>query len=287
MFKKLFQRYMEQAGAEGTAGGAAAGADGSAAGAGDQGGADGSDKSLLASGGDGAGTPTTDFIPEKYRVVKEDGALDMDASSRKLADAYTSLEKRFGSGEAAPKEASEYKVIVPDAFKDAIDPATDEGMKGFLADAHKAGLNQAQLDMVMGKYFEMAPRLAAGAAQLDTNAATQELQKTWATEADFKRNVRNAHTGAAAIAQKAGIDINEIMNGPLGNSPQFIRLMAAIGPEFQEDRAPGGASMVAGDDIPKLMASEAYTNPKHIDHAKVSKQVRDYFERKHGTEAAA
>ncbi|HAV37447.1 MAG TPA: hypothetical protein DCX52_14025 [Massilia sp.] len=210
----------------------------------------------------------------------------MDASSRKLAEAYGSLEKRFGSGDAPPKDASEYKITVPDALKDAFDPATDEGMKGFLAGAHAAGLNQAQVDFVMGKYFEMAPQLAAGAVLHDAATATAELQKTWATESDFKRNVRNAYVGTTAAAQKAGLDVNEIMSGPLGNNPQFLRLMAALGPEFQEDPGAGGQSMATQEDINVLLVSEAYTNPRHVDHAKVSAKIKQYFERKHGTEAA-
>jgi len=285
LIKRLMHRYMDGAGADGAAGGAA-GADGATAGAG--GTADtGAAGSLLSSGAGEGSQPTTDFIPEKYRVAKEDGSFDMDASARKLADAYGNLEKRFGSGEAAPKDASEYKITVPDALKEAFDPAKDEGMQGFLAEAHKAGLNQAQMDLVIGKYFEMAPKLVAGAAQLDANGAKAELQKTWATEADFTRNVRNAYTGTSVAAQKAGLDINEIMNGPLGNNPQFLRLMAALGPEFTEDRAPGGASAPAVEDINALMSMPAYTDPKHADHAKISARVKAYFERKHGTGAAA
>jgi hypothetical protein len=292
LIRRLIHRYMEQAGADGASGGGAAGdggaAAGAAAGAGGAAAGAGAAGSVLASGAAGAadGASGTDFIPEKLRVVKEDGTLDLDASSRKLAEAYGSLEKRFGSGEAPPKDASEYKITVPDALKEAFDPATDEGMNGFLAGAHAAGLNQAQVDFVMGKYFEMAPQLAAGAAQFDTTTATAELKKTWATDADFTRNVRNAYVGTNAAAQKAGLDVAEIMNGPLGNNPQFLRLMAALGPEFQEDPGAGGASMVTQDDINTLLTSEAYTNPRHPDHAKTSEKVRKYFERKHGTEAA-
>lgn len=219
--------------------------------------------------------------------MKEDGTLDLDASSRKMADAYGNLEKRFGSGEAPPKEASEYKVTVPDALKEAFDPATDEGMKGFLTGAHAAGLNQAQVDFVMGKYFELAPTLAAGAKQYDVNTATTELKAIWATDADFHRNVKNAYVGANAAAQKAGLNIDDIMGGPLGNNPQFMRLMAALGPEFQEDAGAGSAGMVSQEDINTLLVSEAYTNPRHADHAKVSAKIQAYFVRKHGTEAAA
>lgn len=298
IIKGLIHRYMNAAGADGATGGGAAGAAGdsgaaagAAAGAGDASAAAaaaGAAGSVLASGAAGAadGAPTTDFIPEKLRVMKEDGTLDMDASSRKMAEAYGNLEKRFGAGEAPPKEASEYKVTVPDALKDAFDPATDEGMKGFLAGAHAAGLNQAQVDFVMGKYFEMAPTLAAGAVLQDAATATAELKKTWATDADFTRNVKNAYVGTTAAAQKAGLNVDEIMNGPLGNNTQFLRLMAALGPEFQEDPGAGGTSMTTQEDITTLLSSEAYTNPRHAEHAKVSAQVKRYFERKHGTEAA-
>lgn len=299
----LIRRYMEQAG-EGSAGGGAAGAAAAGAGAAAAGSAEAGAAGAAAGAGAGAAAASvlaagaaaaagageaggTDFIPEKLRVMKEDGSLDLDASSRKLADAYGSLEKRFGSGEAPPKDASEYKITVPDTLKDAFDPATDEGMKGFLAGAHAAGLNQAQVDYVMGKYFEMAPALAAGAAQFDATTATAELKKTWATDADFNRNVRNAYVGTSAAAQKAGLNVDDIMTGPLGNNPQFLRLMAALGPEFQEDPGAGGQGMVSQEDINTLLTSEAYTNPRHADHAKVSAKIKTYFERKHGTEAAA
>lgn len=281
LIKRYLTRYMEAAGEPAPAGSepapAAAAAPATPA----------EPSSLLAAGAAPTADQPAEFIPEKHRVMKEDGSLDLDASSRKLADAYGSLEKRFGSSEAPPKDASEYKVTVPDALKEIFDAGKDEGVQGFLAGAHAAGLNQSQVDFVMGKYFEIAPQLAAGAVHLDAKMATEELKKTWATESDFKRNVQNAYTGANIAAQKAGLDINEVMNGPLGNSPQFLRLMAALGPEFQEDKAPGGASMVSVEDIDKLMRSEAYNDPRHADHAKVSARVKAHYERKYGTEAAA
>lgn len=53
---------------------------------------------------------TNDWLPEKYRTNKEDGSLDLEASSRKVADAYRSLETRLGSGDVAPKTVDEYNV---------------------------------------------------------------------------------------------------------------------------------------------------------------------------------
>lgn len=275
------------AGGAGGDGGAAAAAAAAAAASAAEGGEKGTPASVLAAGATG-GEPATDFIPDKYRVNKDDGSFDMDASARKLAEAYGNAEKRIGSGDIPPKAAAEYTVTVPDAFKETWKPEEDAGFAAFRDKAHAAGLTQKQLDVVMGQYFEMAPQLVAGAAVLDANACTSELKKTWATEADFNRNVGNAFAAATAIAGKAGIEVDAIMAGPLGNNPTFLKLMAALGPELKEDQNPNGdGPLLAQDEITDLMMSEAYTNSNHKDHAKVSAQVRKYYEKKHGTEAAA
>lgn len=266
------------AGAEGAAGGAAASAGAAAA--------TGTDGSLLAAGAK-PDTNTTEYIPEKYRVNKEDGTLDLDASSRKLAEAYTNAEKRIGSGDLPPKTAEEYAVTVPDAFKEAFNPEEDQGFKDFRTKAFEAGMTQKHMDLVMDSYFNIAPQLVQGALILDERAATAELQKTWATEADFSKNLRNSYVATEAIAKKAGIPIEQIMSSPLKNDPLFHRMMAIIGPELREDSNPGGDILGGDDAVNDLMASEAYSNPSHKDHAKVSAQVKAYFEKKHGTEAAA
>lgn len=277
------------AGTGGGAGNAGAGAAGGAAAAGAAG-ADGAGAgSSVLAGGAAAGSTqqTNDFIPEKYRVTKEDGAFDLEASSRKLAEAYGHAEKRIGSGDVPPKTAEEYAVTVPDAFKEAFDPKTDEGFKAFAGKMHSLHLTQAQLDGVMESYFELAPKLVGGAQVLDANAVTEDLKKTWMTKAEFDRNITNSYSGAAAIAQKAGLSIDDVMDPikGLGNNAMFIKLMAAIGPEFAEDASPGGGEQFTQEDINTVMMSDAYRNPKHPDHAKISAQVKAYFERKHGTEA--
>ncbi|WP_407059333.1 hypothetical protein ACKZDW_04240 (plasmid) [Ralstonia syzygii subsp. celebesensis] len=302
----LWKRFyvMDQAGGDGATGGGAAGAgaaDGGSAGAGASAGAagaggDGAGASAGQGAGAGAsvlesganGTPT-EFIPEKYRVNKDDGTFDLEASSRKLAEAYTNAEKRIGSGDIPPKTADEYNVAVPDAFKESFDPKTDEGFKAFAGKMHGLGLTQKQLDGVMESYFEMAPKLVVGAAALDGAAAKTQLEQVWASQGGFDHQVRNAFQGASAIAAKAGIPIDEIMAPQgLGNNVQFLRMMAAIAPEFSEDKSAGGTSMggvSTEEQINELMMGEAYKNPRHPDNAKVSERVRLFFEKKYGTAA--
>lgn len=231
-------------------------------------------------------TPT-EYMPEKYRVMKDDGTLDIEASARKLAEAHGSLEKRLGSGDAPPKAHTDYVITPPEAMKD-LDFTDDAEMQGFLSEAHKAGFSQKQIDVALASYFKMAPLLAGAGAEATAEAAQTALKQVWTTDADFKRNAGLAHVATAAAAEKAGISMDQAY-AELGNNPTFLRLMAALGPEFQEDSTPGAASFkaVTEDDIRTMEMSDAYKDPKHKDHERVSATVKKFYDRRYGTEAAA
>jgi len=215
-------------------------------------------------------------IPEKYQVKKEDGSLDIEASSLKLAEAYGHLEKRLGTGDAPPKSAEEYEIKVPDALKDVWKPAEDPLLTEFLKDAHAAGFTQKQIDLAMSRYLELAPKLVAGSSQLSADDCVAQLKTEWKTDDDYKAGVGKAYQAAVAyFGQDADAMIKEY-----GNDPRLIRGLARIGAEMGEDKTPNsGGGSVSGDSIAGLMASEAYTNPKHADHARVSKQIADHFQR--------
>jgi hypothetical protein len=214
-------------------------------------------------------------IPEKYQVKKEDGTLDVEASSLKLAEAYGHLEKRMGSGDIPPKTAEEYAIAVPDALKDTWTPKDDPLMGEFLKDAHAAGLTQKQMDMVMGKYFEMAPALVNGSRQLSADECVTDLRSEWKTDEQYKTEVGKAYKAAMAYGDK---DADAIIKD-YGNDPRIVRFMARVGNELGEDRSlnPGG-SQQGGASVESLMTSEAYNNPKHADHARVSAQVQRHFQ---------
>jgi hypothetical protein len=158
--KGLKHVYMDAAG-DGEGGATGAGATGeegtgdAGAGAGNPGGGDAGAGGAGASGadaatGEGQGTalqkgapPAT--IPEKYQVKKEDGTLDIEASSLKLAEAYGHLEKRLGSGDVPPKTAEEYQVTVPDALKDVWKPDDDTLLQDFKKEAHSKGMTGSSI----------------------------------------------------------------------------------------------------------------------------------------------
>ena len=299
MFKVRYA-LMDEAGGDGGAGGGSGtpasvsvpGSDGSGAlPAGDgAGGAGGSGTAAPAGSAlaAGAGTaPTTDFIPEKYRVTKDDGTVDIDASARKLAEAHGSLEKRLGTGDAPPKTSAEYQVAVPEALKEAFpDLNADKGFTDFRDQMHGLGLTQKQFDGVMAKYFEVVPSLVAGGAQVNTEEVTATLKQAWPTEKAFKDNVALSYRAADAIAKAAGLSYDDVEKAGLGNNATFIKLMAAIGPEFGEATQVNGessSSMSNEAQIKDLMMSEANTNPKHPQHAATRAKITAFYDRKYGT----
>jgi hypothetical protein len=281
------------AGAEGGAagvGGSAGGAGGAAGagGAGDGSGAGGAAaSSALAGGAAGASAASNlDWLPEKYRVNAADGTLDLSASAQKLAGGYGELAKRFGEGGAAPKTADEYQVAVPDALKEAVgDLAQDQVYTGFRGKMHELGLSQKQFEGVMDYYFQTVPALAQGAAQYNTEAATAELRKAWGDDATFSKNVGLSYQAATTIAKAAGMSFDDLEKAGLANNPTFIKIMAAVGPEFSEDAPPteGRASTFQSqDDINKLLIHPANADPKHPEHKSIRARIDAYYARKFG-----
>jgi hypothetical protein len=263
------------AGGGGEASGDQGGSGAGGAAAGDAGAGQGAAGTALAQAG-AEGTQTQAVaIPEKYQVKKDDGSIDVEASSLKLAEAYGHLEKRMGSGDLPPKSAEEYQIAVPDALKELFDPKADPLMGDFLKDAHAAGLTQKQIDLVMGKYFELAPQLIEGGKQLSADECIADLKQEWKTDDQYKAEVGKAFKAAQAFGDK---DAEAIVND-YGNDPRIIRLLARVGAELGEDKSinPGG-QLPGGQSVESLMQSEAYNNPKHADHSRVSTQVAAYFD---------
>ncbi|MCP2076416.1 UNVERIFIED_ORG: hypothetical protein J2Y77_005852 [Pseudomonas lini] len=194
---------------------------------------------------------TVDFIPEKYRTNKEDGSLDLEASSRKVAEAYKHLETRMGSGDVPPKTADEYAVKLEgvegfnwDEFK------ADEGTQSFLKGAHAKGLTNDQVQYVIGEYMKAAPGLIEGGAQLTTQDCTAALKAVWTDETAMKTNVTASYRAAETFASEAGKPGNfQALMSKYGNDPDFIAFTANIGKELKEDTPINGGGVVNDGDF--------------------------------------
>lgn len=178
-----------------------------------------------------------EWIPEKYRTNKEDGSLDLEASSRKVAEAYTHLEKRLGSGDAPPKTSDEYTVKLEgvegfnwDEFK------ADESTQSFLKGAHAKGLTNDQVQFVIGEYLKAAPGLVEGGVQLSQQDCSAALKAVWADDKTFSANVNASYRAAESFASPEGQPGNfQALMAKYGNDADFIAFTANIGKELRED----------------------------------------------------
>lgn len=252
--------WMDQA-TDGTQGGGAGAAGGAGAdSAADQGGTAGaaggtaSPVSALASGAgagaagaqSAAGGNVFDRIPEKYRVAKESGEIDIEASALKLADGYAHLSQRLGAGDVPPKSPDEYAPKVEaegfnwDEFK------ADPEMQSFLKGAHAKGVTNDQLSFILGEYARVAPTLVEGAVALTAEDCNAALAQVWKTPAEQTEGIRGAYRVTEMLASKAGVSFEEIEASGLGNHPLFIRMVASLAPELGEDSSPNTSGMSSG-----------------------------------------
>ena len=215
-----------------------------------------------------SGNTSNDYIPEKLRVMKEDGSLDTEASSRKVAEAYKHLETRFGSGDVPPKNADEYTVKLEgvegfnwDEFK------ADESTQSFLKGAHAKGLTNDQVQYVIGEYMKAAPGLIEGGAQLTAQDCTAALKAAWGDDQAMTTNIRASFRAAEAFASEAGKPGNfEALNAKFGTDPDFIAFAANIGKELKEDTAINGGVQVNEADFAVKTAelrSQLEAMPQH------------------------
>lgn len=279
-FKHLFMNT--ETGAEAPAGNAGGDDAGNGNGTQNPGGGTPAGTSILSTGAGEQGAD--DWLPEKYRVMGDDGKLNVEGSARKLADAYSHLEKRMGSGDTPPKTADEYapKVEVEgfkwDEFK------ADPRMQSFMKSAHAKGITNDQMGFILGEYAQLAPELVNGAAALDSEAAATQLRETWKTDAEFNKNIGLAFRAFNSLAD----DSDKGRMDEIGNNPMVIRMLAKIGAEMQEDApAVGDVNLEEQQSIRDLMKSPAYMDPKHADHERVSAQVKAYYQKRYGYQTVA
>lgn len=191
-----------------------------------------------------------EFIPEKYRTNKEDGSLDLEASSRKVAEAYKHLETRMGSGDAPPKTVDEYSVKLEgvegfnwDEFK------ADENSRSFLKGAHAKGLTNDQVSFVIGEYLKAAPGLIQGDAAITQQDCAAALKAVWGDDQTMQTNLKASYSAAQAFASEEGKPGSfQSLMAKYGNDPDFIAFTANIGKELREDsQISGGTAISDGD----------------------------------------
>lgn len=248
--------------------------------------------SVLATGNDAppvAPAAINDLIPEKYRVSKEDGTFDIEASARKQAEGYANLAKKLGEGkpaDAAPESPDAYEPKVEIEGFQWAEVKADPDMQSFLKSAHAKGFSNEDLSFVLTEYHNRVGAALEGNAALTLESCEAELGKVWATPEAMTQGKRDAFKAFSAYGPKAGVTIADLEASGAANNPAVLRLLAAIAPDLGEDRVPSGVGSSGTESVESLMTSPAYLDTKHVDHAVVSKKIQEHYQRKYGTAAA-
>jgi len=239
-----------------------------------------------------AAKPFAERVPEKYRVLAEDGTLDLAATAEKVEAARASLETKLGKGAASdvPASPDDYKIELVDAEGKPMDPAIvseftgDPLFKTFAKDAHALGMTEAQMQFVTQRYMALAPQLIAADKQVTRDEASRELSALWNDERTFNSNLQAADKAVKAFgAQADGPGAAARLNEKFGNDPDFLALMARVGSELAEDKLPTGAGGMSEVDVDALQRSKAYWDASDPGHAKAVATVKDHYARKFGT----
>lgn len=167
---------------------------------------------------------------------------------------------------------------------DAETLAKDEGFKGFLSKLHAAGAGQKVVDAAVAEMLERGAAMREAQPVLAAADCTAELkqQDGWKTDQEYSQCVGTAFNAAKQIFGK---DFEAVL-GRYGNDPAFIRGMEGIGREMQEDRGPSAEALgQLQTNLDTLMASPAYTNGNHPQHADTVAKVTALTAQMTGTRA--
>ncbi|WP_323712930.1 hypothetical protein [Acinetobacter towneri] len=146
----------------------------------------------------------------------------------------------------------------------------DESNQAFLAEAHKHGIINKQLDFLLSEYDKRAVDLVSNNSQFDTDSTVQTLQSEWGKE--YESNIFSA----IPAAKSAGLTEDQINDPSIGNNVAAIKALAYFGSQIAEDKPINNGTPV-NVDIQSLMRSEAFFDPKHPDHKSVKAQIDSYY----------
>lgn len=207
-------------------------------------------------------------IPEKFKVVSEDGSTDYKSTLAKMNESYSYLEKKVGSGEVVPKTEDDY-TIEREGFS-FEDFKADESNKAFLKSAHAKGITNSQLDFLLSEYDARAVDLVSNSSQISTDDVVNTLQQEWGTS--YQDNMFSA----IKAAKSAGITQEQLSDPSVGNNISFIKLASYFGSQMTEDK-PVQMGTPISTDIQSLMRSEAFFDTKHPEHKAVKAQIDSYY----------
>lgn len=174
-----------------------------------------------------------------------------------------------------PDKPEDYKVEVPEGFQVDTDSYSE-----FTKLAHSLGLNNKQVEAIAKFDLERSMRAMDQTTNL-RETAEETLKKNWGPE--YQTRMSAAKEVVRIYSEKFPDAMQEVVNGPAGNNPAVIAMLAELGRHLSEkgvisqdaSRRFGMSSDEAMDNIKEIHANKQhpYWNPQHPEHKAAREKV--------------
>lgn len=201
---------------------------------------------------------------------------------KKLGEIYGKL------GRPADPTGYKAEVALPDGVQ-----LSEQHEQGFRQAAHAMGLSNAQYEGVMKFYANYLGEAMQGQAQVlgqSKEEGEKALKDAWGV--NYQKNLGLAQRGLGqlakdALGEEAESFIAEVNGTPLANNPRFLRILAKLGADMQED------GLITGEPesgynrdaieakIAEKKADKAYWNERDPRHAVLVKEVDQLYQQLH------
>tara|TARA_R100001086_G_scaffold221738_1_gene139069 strand:+ start:3377 stop:4213 length:837 start_codon:yes stop_codon:yes gene_type:complete len=257
-------------------------------------------ESVLGSGSVGDNRDWRESLPEELR---NDPTLQNYKDVESLAKTVVHQQKMIGSRVPLPKteeekaelygklgrpeEPAKYEVAVPEDYQQYF---REESMNEFRNVAHKIGLNNEQVQALMDFQINEINQQAQGYDASVVNQkeeVEQALKQEWGY--DYDKNVNSA---LRAVKVYGDEEVQELLQGELGNNPALIKMFARLGKEVTEDMAQNTqnntlavSALDAKEEIANIMNNpkHPYFDGRHREHKEAVEKMRQLHEKAFGT----
>ena len=154
-----------------------------------------------------------------------------------------------------------------------------EENQAFMQRAHDAGLNNDQVNFLLGEYANLLPKIAQENAAMDNEACVQTMTEAWGNET--QANFGHAQSAANNLITNGVLTVDEINSPEFGNNPLVLKMASYYGKQLGEDTSIKNTQQSGTEDIQSLMLSEAYKNESHPDHSKVYAKVQNWYQKQY------